>query len=197
MTFDPGQAAEAGDGGAGLTTSLEALLVVLDRPLEVDEVASAWSEPVEAVEAALTDLAAAYERDRRGLRLRQGASGWRLYAAPEAADRVRAVVVQETTARLSPAALETLAVIAYQQPVSRSRVAAVRGVNVDAVVRTLIVRGLVEPGDPDPVTGALLYRTTTAFLDAIGVGGLEDLPALPPLLPDVATIGFDSAEGSI
>jgi segregation and condensation protein B len=187
----------ANDGDVGLTPSLEALLIVLDRPLEVDEVAAAWSQPAAALENALTAIADSYERDGRGLRLRRSASGWRLYAAPEAADRVRAVVVQETTARLSPAALETLAVIAYQQPVSRSRVAAVRGVNVDAVVRTLTVRGLVEPGDPDPVTGALLYRTTTAFLDAIGVGTLDELPSLPPLLPDVATIGADSAEGSI
>ena len=189
--------AEVEAGGADLARSLEALLVVLDRPLWVEEVAGAWSVPAEAVESALAGLADAYEQGGRGLRLRCAASGWQLHAAPEESDRVRAVVVQEATARLSPAALETLAVIAYQQPVSRSRVAAVRGVNVDAVVRTLTVRGLVEPGDPDPVTGALLYRTTTAFLDAIGVGSLDELPSLPPLLPDVATIGADSAEGSI
>lgn len=171
---------------ADLSAPIEGLLVALDRALDPAAVAAAWAVPEADVRRALRTLQAAYAAPGRGMTLRETSSGWRLFAAPEVADRVRAVVVRETSGRLSTAALETLAVIAYRQPVSRARVAAIRGVNVDAVVRTLASRGLVDVADRDATTGAALYATTDLFLDALGITGLEQLPDLAPLLPDVA-----------
>jgi segregation and condensation protein B len=190
-------AAGAGTEVSSLTRSLEALLVVLDRPLDPAEVAESWRVANGDVRTALVELQRAYEAGDRGLRLREGASGWQLHAADDEVARVRAVVTPESTARLSAAALETLAVIAYQQPVSRSRIASIRGVNVDAVVRTLMVRGLVEATATDPTTGAALYCTTPVFLDALGLRTLDELPALPPFLPEVATVMAEHGEGSI
>lgn len=184
-------------GGAGLgqlATAVEGLLVTLDRPLDPAEVAAAWELSTADVLAALNSLRSGYAHTRRGLALRETASGWRLFAADEVADQIRAVVVRETSARLSAAALETLAVIAYRQPVSRARVAAIRGVSVDAVVRTLASRGLVDVVDRDPITGAALYATTDAFLDAVGITALSELPDVVPLLPDADTVSSDERE---
>lgn len=168
-----------------LAAALEAVLVVLDGPLVPDEVADAAGVEVAEVVSALEELAAAYRSEGRGFALRPTAIGWRLYAVPAARPLLERLVVGETSVRMSNAALETLAVIAYQQPVSRSRIAAVRGVNVDAVVRTLTVRGLVTEVDTDPATGAVLYGTTPLFLDKLGIASLAELPDLAPLLPDI------------
>jgi segregation and condensation protein B len=170
-----------------LRPALEALLITLDASLVPADVAGALDVGEEEIDAALTELAVEYAAQGRGFALRRTAAGWRLHAIP-AADGLLAKVVQgEHTVRLSNAALETLAVVAYQQPVGRSRVAAVRGVNVDAVMRTLLLRGLVQEVGIDESTGAVLYGTTPAFLDKVGIRSLADLPELAPLLPDLAT----------
>ena len=121
----------------------------------------------------------------RGFQLREGAGGWRFYSHPDLAPVVEKFVLDGQQSRLTQAALETLAVIAYRQPISRARVSAIRGVNVEAVMKTLLTRGLVEERGVEHETGAILYATTSYFLEKIGVASIEDLPALAPFLPDV------------
>ena len=133
----------------------------------------------------LAELAADYDAAGRGFELREVAGGWRVFSRDVFAPVVERFVLDGQTARLTQAALETLAIVAYRQPVSRARVSAVRGVNVDAVMRTLLTRGLVEEAGHDGETGAVLYRTTQEFLHRIGLGSLEELPALAPFLPEV------------
>lgn len=124
----------------------------------------------------------------RGFELRNIAGGWRLYSRAEFSDVVGRFVLEGQTARLTQAALETLAVIAYRQPVSRARVSAIRGVNVDSVVRTLTQRGLIEDSGTDPESGAILYRTTSYFLERMGIGSVAELPHLSPHLPGLEGI---------
>jgi segregation and condensation protein B len=171
-----------------LRPALEAVLMVADQPLDHLTLATAVGHPPADVEAALHGLAAEYAAQDRGFDLRDVAGGWRYYTREEYAGVVERFVLEGQQARLTQAALETLAVVAYQQPVSRARVAAVRGVNVDGVMRTLISRGLVEDAGQDPTTTAVLYRTTRYFLERIGVTSLDDLPELAPYLPDMADL---------
>jgi segregation and condensation protein B len=138
---------------------------------------------IDEVVAALENLSASYEG--RGFELRAVAGGWRFYSHPDCASAVEKFVLDGQQNRLTQAALETLAVIAYRQPVSRARVSAIRGVNVEAVMKTLITRGLVEEFGLEHETGAILYKTTSYFLERLGVNSLEDLPALAPYLPDL------------
>jgi segregation and condensation protein B len=126
--------------------------------------------------------------DRSGIDLRESGGGWRFYTREDFAPVVERFVLDGAQTRLSRAALESLAVIAYRQPVTRARVSAVRGVNVDGVIRTLLARGLVEEAGTDADTGGILYRTTELFLERMGLGGIDDLPPLGPLLPDVDAI---------
>lgn len=170
---------------AALNPSLEAVLMVADQPLDAVALASAVGYPVEEVVAALEALAAEYTQQGRGFELRNVAGGWRFYTREEYAAVVEGFVLEGQQARLTQAALETLAVVAYKQPVSRARVSAIRGVNVDGVMRTLLTRGLVEEAGQDHETGANLYRTTGYFLERIGVSSLDDLPELAPYLPDM------------
>lgn len=168
-----------------LKPSLEALLMVADQPLDRVTLASAVGYPLTEVDGALSELAADYTADNRGFELRNVAGGWRYYTREEYAAVVEAFVLDGQRARLTQAALETLAVVAYRQPVSRARVSAIRGVNVDGVMRTLVTRGLVEEAGHDGEHGATLYRTTTYFLERIGIGSLDELPELAPYLPDM------------
>jgi segregation and condensation protein B len=168
-----------------LRPSLEALLMVADQPLDVRTMASAVGHPVDDVAAALDELAAEYTAQGRGFELRNVAGGWRFYTREEYAAVVEGFVLEGQQARLTQAALETLAVVAYKQPVSRARVSAIRGVNVDGVMRTLITRGLVEESGHDESSGAHLYRTSAYFLERIGITSLDDLPELAPYLPDM------------
>ncbi len=168
---------------AALRPALEAVLMVADQPLDQVALASAVGYPETEVAAALADLAGEYDEQGRGFELRNVAGGWRYYTREEFAPVVEAFVLDGQHARLTQAALETLAVVAYQQPVSRARVSAVRGVNVDGVMRTLVNRGLVEEAGHDGEHGATLYRTTSYFLERIGVVSLDDLPDLAPYLP--------------
>jgi segregation and condensation protein B len=167
-----------------LRMSLEAVLLVADEPVPEDLLADVIRQPSPAVAAALRELASAYTAEQRGFDLREVAGGWRLYTRPECAAVVERFVSGGQEIRLTQAALETLAVVAYRQPVSRARVSAVRGVNCDGVIRTLVLRGLVEEAGSDPETGAILFQTTGYFLERLGLARLSDLPDLVPFLPD-------------
>jgi segregation and condensation protein B len=173
----------------GLPAALEAVLMVADEPIPVVELATALGVPVDEVVATLHELAAEYRGELggrpRGFELREAGGGWRVYSAPAHAEAVGRFVQGGQTARLTQAALETLAVIAYRQPVSRGQVSAVRGVNVDGVVRTLVARGLVAEVAQDPHTGAGLFGTTGYFLERMGYTSLDELPALAPHLPEM------------
>jgi segregation and condensation protein B len=177
---------------ADLRPALEAVLMVTDQPLDHMSLATAVGYPAEQVVAALDELAAEYAEQGRGFELRNVAGGWRFYTREEYAPVVERFVLEGQQARLTQAALETLAVVAYKQPVSRGRVSAIRGVNVDGVMRTLLARGLVEEAGQDAETTATLYRTTGYFLERIGVTSLEELPELAPFLPESADL--DDAE---
>jgi segregation and condensation protein B len=166
-----------------LAATLEALLIVADAPVPTERLAAVVERPAVEVTDALTSLAAGYVDVGRGFELRQGAQGWRLYSAPEFDDVIARFVLDGASARLSQAALETLAVIAYRQPVSRGAVSAVRGVNVDGVVRTLLARNLIAEVGTDPASGATLFGTTPEFLDRLGLTTLDALPPLAPHLP--------------
>ena len=170
---------------ADLNPALEAILMIADQPLDSMTLASAVGYPVEEVVGALQTLAEEYTEQGRGFELRNVAGGWRFYTREEYAAVVEAFVLDGQQARLTQAALETLAVVAYKQPVSRARVSAIRGVNVDGVMRTLLSRGLVEEAGSDDQTGANLYRTTSYFLERIGITSLEELPELAPFLPEM------------
>lgn len=170
---------------SGARGAVEAVLMVVDEPLTVLALATVLQRPTDEVDRLLRELAADYDRAGRGFELREVAGGWRIYSRSAYAAVVERFVLDGQRARLTQAALETLAVIAYRQPVSRARVSGVRGVNVDGVVRTLLARGLVEERGADSETGAILYATTTYFLERLGLTSVDDLPALAPYLPEV------------
>jgi segregation and condensation protein B len=174
-----------------LPPALEAVLMVVDEPVTALTLAQVLQRTVGEVEAALAALSDSYAADERGFELRAVAGGWRMYSSARYAPAVEAFVLDGQHARLTQAALETLAVVAYRQPVTRARVSAVRGVTVDAVMRTLVSRGLVEECGSEPDTGAYLYRTTGYFLERLGVDSLEDLPELAPYLPDIESLEAD------
>jgi segregation and condensation protein B len=165
--------------------ALEAILMVTDEPLPVLTLARTVGRPTGDISAALTALADEYTEQGRGFDLREVGGGWRYYTRAEAAQYVERFVLDGQQARLTQAALETLAVVAYKQPVSRARVSAIRGVNVDGVMRTLVSRGLVEEAGADTESQATLYRTTSYFLERMGMQGLDDLPELAPYLPEM------------
>ncbi|ARI55269.1 MULTISPECIES: SMC-Scp complex subunit ScpB [Streptomyces] len=189
-----------GDGAGAVASldlkpALEAVLMVVDEPATVDQLAKVLQRPRRAVADALRELADEYTAQRRGFDLRLVAGGWRFYTRPEYAAAVEGFVLDGQHARLTQAALETLAVVAYRQPVSRSRVSAVRGVNCDGVMRTLLQRGLVAEAGAEPETGAILYRTTNYFLERMGLRGLDELPELAPFLPEADAIEAETLEG--
>lgn len=171
-----------------LDSALEALLLVVDAPTEADALATAVGQPVARVRVALSRLARGYADARRGIDLRHVGGGWRFYTRESYAPYVERLLLDGQRARLTRAALETLAVIAYRQPVTRARVSAVRGVNCDGVLRTLVSRGLVQEAGIDGTTQGTLFRTTELFLERLGLSSVEDLPPLAPLLPDVDSI---------
>jgi segregation and condensation protein B len=168
-----------------LERSIEAILMVVEEPLSELVLAQIIERPTEEVLAALEILARSYEEEDRGFLLKQVSGGWRFYSHPELAPLVEKFVLDGQQGKLTQAALETLAVIAYRQPISRARVSAIRGVNVEAVMKTLVNRGLVEECGVEHETGAILYRTTSYFLERIGLNSVADLPALAPFLPDI------------
>ena len=171
---------------------VEAVLMVVDEPVTDEQLAEATGADRSEVHQVLTSLVGDYNGEngsaRRGFELREVAGGWRIYSRPAHAEVVERFIVEGQTARLTQAALETLAVVAYLQPVTRSRVAAIRGVNTDTVMRTLVSRGLVSETGSDPLTGAVLYGTTGTFLQTLGVDSLEELPRLSAHLPGVGDL---------
>lgn len=168
-----------------LERSIEAILMVVEEPLSEVVLAQIIERPTEEIASALAGLSEEYERQERGFTLKQVSGGWRFYSHPDLSPLVEKFVLDGQQAKLTQAALETLAVIAYRQPISRARVSAIRGVNVEAVMKTLVNRGLVEECGVEHETGAILYRTTNYFLERIGLNSVSDLPALAPFLPDI------------
>jgi segregation and condensation protein B len=166
-----------------LARSIEAILMVVDEPVTELTLASVLQVTVDQVVDALEALVPSYAD--RGFTLKAINGGWRFYSHPDCSDVVEKFVLDGQQNRLTQAALETLAVIAYRQPISRARVSAIRGVNVEAVMKTLITRGLVEEYGVENETGAILYKTTSYFLERLGLNALTDLPPLAPHLPDI------------
>jgi segregation and condensation protein B len=173
------------DNSASVAGALEVLLLLAAEPVTEFELAQAVGVPESVVAETLAELVAFYEETGRGFELRQVGGGWRYYTREEYADLITRYVVEGQQSKLSQAALETLAVVAYTQPISRGRVSAVRGVNVDAVMRTLLARGLIEEAGHDQESGAVLFATTNYFLERMGLMSLQDLPPLAPQLPEV------------
>ena len=174
--------------GQQLRGALEAILLIVDEPANPTVLAQVLTTPEPEIVAMLQALRSDYDDAKRGFELREIAGGWRLYTRAEFAPHVERFVLEGQQARLTQAALETLAVVAYRQPVSRTRVSAVRGVNVDGVMRTLVSRGLVEEAGADHESGAILYQTSRYFLERLGLGDLTELPNLADFLPESTTI---------
>jgi len=173
---------------------LEAILMVADEPQSIVSLATALSAPVKevtrAIDALVADFDGANGSIRRGFELREVGGGWRIYVRPEHDEAVADFVLTQNPTRLSQAALETLAVIAYKQPISRGAVASIRAVNVDSVVRTLLGRGLITEAYTDSETGAIHYATTDLMLVQLGINSIDELPKISPLLTD-GSDGFD------
>ncbi len=180
--------------GIEVARALEAILMVVDEPQSVVGLASAVGRPVKEVRAAIAELVSDYDGTaggpRRGFELREVGGGWRIYVRSELDEVVRDFVHTQNPSKLSQAALETLAVIAYKQPISRGAIASIRAVNVDSVVRTLLGRGLITEAFTDSETGAIHYETTDLLLVQLGINSLDELPKISPLLDD-GTEGFD------
>ncbi|MEU1394998.1 SMC-Scp complex subunit ScpB [Micromonospora zamorensis] len=182
VTAAPEPAPELSD--TELRGALEAILLVVDEPVSELVLAQVLEQPAERVGPMLDEIAAGYTAAGHGFELRRAAGGWRLYTRPEYATYVERFVLDGQSVRLTQAALETLAVVAYKQPVTRSRISAIRGVNCDGVIRTLVTRGLVEECGTETDSGAFLYKTTTLFLEKLGLNTVDELPPLAPFLPD-------------
>jgi len=171
-----------------LGSVLEALLLVVDSPVTVEALAAATDQPVYRIAAKLEAMAEELTGRDSGIDLRKTGEGWRMYTRSRFAPYVERLLLDGARSKLTRAALETLAVVAYRQPVTRARVSAVRGVNVDAVMRTLLARGLITEAGADDDTGAVTFATTELFLERLGLTSLADLPDIAPLLPDVDSI---------
>lgn len=171
-----------------LRSRIESVLLVVDTPVAVEDLAGALGASISDCSERLLAWREELETRGSGIDLRETAEGWRLYTRPENSDAVEAFLLDGTQKKLSRAAMETLAVVAYRQPVTRAQVAGVRGVNVDGVMRTLTLRGLIAEVDPDEASGAHRYVTTELFLELLGIDTLERLPDLAPLLPEIDSI---------
>ncbi|MUM17711.1 SMC-Scp complex subunit ScpB [Mycobacterium sp. CBMA271] len=171
-----------------LVSTLEALLLVVDTPISAAALASILAQPLVRVAEALQRISEILTDRTSGIDLRETADGWRMYTRAQYAPYVEKLLLDGARSKLTRAALETLAVVAYRQPVTRSRVSAVRGVNVDAVMRTLLMRGLIAEAGTDDDSGAVMFRTTELFLERLGLTSLSDLPDIAPLLPGIDVI---------
>lgn len=164
--------------------ALEAILMVAEQPVEAHLLAQLLEVRQTEITSLCEALAAEYEDEGRGFSLVAVAGGWRFQSHPDLAPYVERFVLEGQSARLSSAALETLAIVAYKQPVSRAQVAAIRGVNVDGVMRTLQLRGFIEETGKDPGPGlAVLFGTTPLFLERLGLESLDGLPSLSEFVP--------------
>lgn len=179
----------------GARSAIEAVLMVVDQPVTAAELATALELPEPDVTSIIDELEHEYAEQQRGFTLRCINGGWRVYSRPDYAPAVEKFLLDGQQAKLTQASLETLAVIAYRQPISRSRISAVRGVNVDGVVRTLLTRGLIVEVGSEGEQGAMLYGTTPYFLQRLGLSSLDELPALAPYLPDADVVDELIAQG--
>ncbi|MCL1839084.1 MAG: SMC-Scp complex subunit ScpB [Propionibacteriaceae bacterium] len=179
-----------------LSGALEALLLLATEPIAGEELAQAVAVPLADVEATLSQLQTFYTQTNRGFELRRIGAGWRYYTKDEYAELISGWLLEGQQAKLSQAALETLAVVAYLQPISRGRVSAVRGVNVDGVMRTLAARDLITEVAQDEQTGARLFATTATFLEKLGLTSLDELPPMAPYLPDAVALEAELAQAS-
>ena len=171
-----------------ISGAVEALLMLAEEPLSEDTLAEAVDVPRSVIAECLAELVAFYDETGRGFELRQLGGGWRYYTREEHADLVARYVLEPQQSRLSQAALETLAVVAYSQPISRARISAVRGVNVEGVIRTLLSRGLITEAGHDSESGAVMFATTGYFLERMGLRSLDELPELAPHLPEATEL---------
>lgn len=175
--------------------ALEAILMVADEPQSLVNLATALRQPVGGIKRAIAALVADYDgvdgTVRRGFELREVGGGWRFYVREQYDPLIADYVITQNPTKLSQAALETLAVIAYKQPISRGAIASIRAVNVDSVVRTLLGRGLITEMFTDSETGAINYGTTDLLLTQLGINAIDELPQISPLLDD-GQEGFDS-----
>jgi segregation and condensation protein B len=171
-----------------ISGALEALLLIADEPMPETELAAALEAPTSLVADALAELVAFYDETGRGFELRQIGGGWRYYTREEHADLIARYALAPQQSKLSQAALETLAVVAYSQPISRGRISAIRGVNVDGVIRTLVARGLITEAGHDAQSGAVVFATTPYFLERMGLRSVAELPELAPHLPEVTEL---------
>ncbi|MEO6081881.1 MAG: SMC-Scp complex subunit ScpB [Umezawaea sp.] len=191
---EPEEEVEAPETGPDLSDdlefegALESVLLVIDSPASEKLLADVFGQSVKRVTETLKRMSARYTESSSGIDLRRIGDGWRFYTRDRYAPYVEKLLLDGQRAKLTRAALETLAVIAYRQPVTRARIAAVRGVNVDGVIRTLVARGLISEIGTDSDTGGILYRTTELFLERLGLSSLTDLPPIAPLLPEVDAI---------
>jgi segregation and condensation protein B len=188
---DTEQLAAALEDPAELAAALEAILFVIDTPIGAAGLAATLQVPEPEIAAALDRLRLGYDERAAGIELREAAGGVRLYTRASVAPHVERFLQDGQRSRLSQAALETLAVIAYRQPVTRSRVSAIRGVNVDGVVRTLLSRGLIVEVGTETESGAGLFRTSELFLERMGMQSLDELPSLAPMLPELSGLDHD------
>ncbi|MEN3121730.1 SMC-Scp complex subunit ScpB [Janibacter sp. LM] len=179
---------DVGDLPGGARGAIEAVLMIVEEPVTDHALSSALELPVEEIREHLAAIESAYADGTHGFTVRNVGGGWRFYSHHAYAPVVERFVLDGQQSRLTTASLETLAVVAYRQPISRARIGAVRGVNVDGVVRTLLTRGLITEVTKDEESGATLYGTTPYFLERMGLNSLDDLPALAPYLPDAALL---------
>jgi segregation and condensation protein B len=177
------------DAGREDRRAIEAILMAATEPVEPTELAQLIEIPVADVDAHCAALAAEYATQRRGFALARLAGGYRYVTHEDLAPYVERFVLEGRQARLSRAAMETLAIVAYKQPISRAQIAAIRGVNVDATMRTLVARGYVEEVGHDPGPGnAVLFGTTSLFLERLGLDSVRDLPPLGDFVPDAGVV---------
>ena len=188
MTNEPDALPAVSD--ADLTPALEAILMITDAPVSLVALATALERPVNIIRDAVIALKDSYDQEGRGFELREVGGGWRIYVRQEFDWAVRMFIANENPTKLSQAALETLAVIAYKQPISRGQVASIRAVNVDSVVKTLLNRGLITELYTDSETGAVHFGTTDLMLELLGINSLDEMPRISPYLPD-ASAEFD------
>ena len=175
-------------GVPNIGAAIEALSLLTDEPMPAIELAQITRAPLPEVERTLHELSVEYTEQMRGFDLREVAGGWRFYTRSECSPLIERWVVDGQQAKLTQAALETLSVIAYRQPVTRSRVSAVRGVNIDGVIKALLTRGLIQEAGTENESGAIFYKTTSFFLERLGISSLADLPPLAEHIPDLADL---------
>jgi segregation and condensation protein B len=174
---------------AAFKRAIEAVILVSHDPVPTELLAQLLEQPIASIERWCEEIAAEYASQQRGFELRRVAGGYRYQTHPDQTPYVERFVLHDQKARLSGAALETLAIIAYKQPISRAQVASIRGVDPDGVIRTLQARGYIDEVGRDHGPGqAILFGTTSQFLEKLGIDSLDDLPPIAEFIPDADVV---------